>query len=464
MEKNLFAYLNEDSKRRLHTLLSQFTGRIVKQKHLNPTVEGYNQINRNEIVEAFLNCNGRTTSFLIHKYKYQTVSKYSENDFRQDLVQFVDLKIPLYYFQITMVKATDDWIRSKKNYKGIEMFPGLKFEYPQNYEREKNWIRHSVRCLVVKTEGIQEGVKEIKQEKVEIVIPPMVIGMRNRRVSTNQITKIKRLCGNLGCVLVDEQNLNYDKASIIIGILSRGVIHSPYFETRNDKETLKNVPLQHEKLGMLDKNSFETTLMTLEQKSLYFKDSLNKANLKNALIRPLIQALGYQMDDPREVYEDYQVADKTVDFALMHEEMPVFLVKIGGAKETLFSELSEPLKKAPSVRYLLHTDGINYSIYVVHPESGVTYLESARINSFTDNVSLLYSFAKKSLNENMDSDILKTLKNKVTRKVAIQHVKNLIKNPTQELIEVLKKQGVDSNSMVSIFHDAVNEFSSECRG
>lgn len=458
--KELFSFLNEESKVRLHTLLGQHISRHLKKQFPEPTIDLFNSVNRKELAREIVDKYGKSASFLIHKYNYTTTRTYTEREFFDDIIHFVDLKIPLYYYRQTMLQPNDDWIRFKKHYKGINMFPGMKFEFFQNIEREKKWINQSLKCIEVK--DIKEKPPEPSKEVPGIELTLKPIPKSGSKASQNQLNRIQSLSKNIGISITNLDILNKKNADVLVGNLSRGVLYTPLFVPKNLDLAYENI----QRLALTEtgynKDNFEANLLILEQRKYAYRN-LNKANLKNVLIRPMLKILGYDLENPNEIYEDFELGDKIIDFAIMKNGKPFILIGIGDNKQSFEKMINPLLNKVPTASYAIYTNGDDYHIYSIQNGKELFIMDTACIRANSHNTPILYCFSKDGILGDKEPALLTHLKNRTARLEQINQVTQIIKNPPQELLEVLAKQGIKSESVISIFHDAVNAFSSECK-
>lgn len=458
--KELFAFLDESSKVRLHTLLSQYISRYLKKQFPEPSVELFNGVNRKELAKEIINKNGQSSSFLIHKYNYKTTRTYTEREFFDDIVQYIDLKIPLYYYRQTMLQPNDDWIRFKKNYKGIRMFPGMNFEFFQNIEREKKWINQSLLCIEEKPKHVKPIVEPVDETLIEITLKPM--DKAGDFASQSQIGKIKNLTKRMGITIGNLQTINNKTANVLIGNLSRGVIYTPLFKPDNLDLAFANLQRLTPSEENMDRDNFEANLMFLEQRK-YAYQNMNKANTKSALIRPMLRMLGFELENPNEVYEEFECGDKVIDFAIMKNGKPFILIVVGDNRQATASMISPLLNKVPSASYLISTNGDDYHMFAVQNKTELHYLDSAYLRANSHNTPLLLSFSKDNIFGDDEPTLITKLKERSNRFEQISQVKQIIKNPPKELLDVLAKQGISTEAAISIFHDAVNEFSQDCK-
>ncbi|ADO59651.1 hypothetical protein [Paenibacillus polymyxa] len=455
--KELFSFLDEASKVRLHTLLSQYISRHLKKQFPVPTVEMFNEVNRTEFAKEILRKNGQSTTFLIHKYKYKTTRTYTESEFFEDIVQYIDLKIPLYYYRQTMLHPKDDWIRFKKSYKGIRMFPGLKFKYHQNIEREKHWIQHTLLCRDAKDHtNSQSRHDPLIQLELKPIVEP------GSKANQKQIRVIQNLCRKMGIAITNLHVLKKNTASALMGNLSRGIIYAPLFQEKNLDLAFANLQKVADTGDSRRRGDFEANLLFLEQRKHAYTN-LNKANTKSVLVRPLLRMLGYDTENPTEVYEEFPCGNQLIDFSIMKDGKPFILIVVSSEKRGFEDRYQTVLNKAPSAAYIIRTNGSEYLIYGIKEGKEIYYLDSATLSVNNHNVPLLQSFAKESIFKEDEPRLLVHLKEEANRILQIGQVKSMIKSPPKELLDVFTKQGISKGSVMSVFHKAINEFSQECK-
>ncbi|MFF2531219.1 hypothetical protein ACFVS2_20165 [Brevibacillus sp. NPDC058079] len=455
MAKVLFSWLNDDSRIRIHTLLGNYLSYYLKQNYPNPTIEEFNGINRDQLTRLFLQKNGQSCSFLVHKYNYTTIFTFTEAEFRRDISQFFDLKMPLFYFRLTVV-GDKDWINYKKRYKGISMFPGMKFQTSSNYEREKDWID---RCVKFSSSKRRES-ESLKSETFELVPNPFT---GKARATKKQISFIRGLCSRAGLVLVNGDNFDYSTASITINALLRGKYQSPAFIIRSsDGKIVTNGNFRR----------FEKEMELLEKLNAIFEQmstkvstrtKLTHSNRKNAFIRPWIEALGYDMTNHEEVFEDFVISggksSDSLDFVIRNNQIPQLFVKYTDSQDSFLQYIATRKKFLKAARYFIVTDGLKFCFYVNHFKFGIILLHTHSLGDDTTEIlHILESFSKETFFDQEEPVLLKELLREQLRETAVDHFKDMLKNPSSELISLFEKEGFEEEVVASLFPQAVNEF------
>ncbi|WPS85701.1 hypothetical protein SMD22_01190 (plasmid) [Brevibacillus halotolerans] len=455
MTKKLFPWLNEESQVRIHTLLGNFLSHYLKKNYLNPTIEDFNAINRDQLTISFLEKHGQSSAFLVHKYKYTVISHFTEAEFRRDISQFFDLKIPLFYFRLTVVKD-NDWINYKKRYKGINMFPGMKFQASSNAEREKEWIE---RCVKFAKKRDRKST-DLKSNIFELVPNPY---STKSKATQKQIAFIRNLCKRLGLVLVNESDFNCDSACVAINALIRGKFVSPAFiiRSKDGKKVQNGDFLLFEKKEQL----FEKLGRTFERMSSRAStlSKLTHSNLKNAFIRPWIDVLGYDLTNYEEVYEDFVITGgkhcEPLDFVIRNNQLPILVVKYTDNREAFLDRIATRKKFLKVARYFIVMNSHEFCFYVNHHKFGLILLHTQSLrDDNTELLTILQSFSKDSLFNEDEPELLKELLQEQLRETAVDRFKNMLKNPSDELISLLKNEGFDEDVVASLFPQAMNEF------
>src|SRR5262245_2099687 len=119
-----------------------------------------------------------------------------------------------------------------------------------------------------------------------------------------------------------------------------------------------------------DRAGLEMQLRALKEKIEKRRGApLNEENTKNALVSPLIQALGWDMGDPDEVNCEYRdkTSDLPVDYALMIDRSPCLLIEakqIGhDMRDHRWTTQTITYATQAGVQWVTLTNGIDWMIY-----------------------------------------------------------------------------------------------------
>lgn len=137
--RKLFEYLTEKDSKSIKTAISVFVSnhKIWEDNEKLPSLIFLNQYSREDIANDFIDKKGLFNG-------YSSISSVSEERARLDIVEYIDLVIPRYYYikkektKEENKKKSSEKIRN--SYKGIENVNGLIFTIKENYQREKEYI------------------------------------------------------------------------------------------------------------------------------------------------------------------------------------------------------------------------------------------------------------------------------------------------------------------------------------
>lgn len=166
---------------------------------------------------------------------------------------------------------------------------------------------------------------------------------------------------------------------------------------------------------------------------------------KNALIMPLINALGYNVFDPTEVVPEYTADVGTkkgekVDYAIMREGAPIILFECKTAGADLDKEHASQLYRYFSVtdaRFGILTNGVNYRVFsdLESPNKmdSRPFLEFSILDINDDVAEQLKKFAKATFDL---EDILSTASDLKYTKGIKRALMEEWTNPSEELVKL----------------------------
>ena len=177
---------------------------------------------------------------------------------------------------------------------------------------------------------------------------------------------------------------------------------------------------------------------------------------KNALVMPMLQALGYNVFNPMEVIPEY-ISDigtkkgEKVDYALIENGEPIILVECKHWKENLDNHVSQIYRYfgASKVKFGILTNGIEYRVYSDLDNKNV--MDKMPFLTFTilaDDVELL---AIQSLHKSVFNSVEMVEKAKILKNnsVIANAVSNEFNDPSDALVKLLIRSGFGSTKRVT---------------
>jgi hypothetical protein len=196
--------------------------------------------------------------------------------------------------------------------------------------------------------------------------------------------------------------------------------------------------------------------------------------VKQALILPFLNLLGFDVWDPREVIPEYKAgwakAAEKIDYALLVGDKPVVFVEAKGPNEVLSNhdpQLAKYFNSTPELKFAIITNGVQYRFFTDLQEPNILDKKpffEFDLEQFTDSdIATLERFRKEVFNVNSlvsyaeDLVYLSTLKNEFKRllrepsdeftKFAIKSAGLVEGNITQKVVErfrTLVKDGISA--------------------
>lgn len=124
----------------------------------------------------------------------------------------------------------------------------------------------------------------------------------------------------------------------------------------------------------------QSSAFDLIERARNFEDKkLNEGQTKDALVRPFIKALGYDVSDPFEVSAEYTADIKPkqgekIDYAILHDGVPHILVEckaLGYNLENSCPQLKRYFSTLPEAKFAILTDGIRYFFYSDYDQKNI---------------------------------------------------------------------------------------------
>ena len=177
---------------------------------------------------------------------------------------------------------------------------------------------------------------------------------------------------------------------------------------------------------------------------------------KNALVMPMLQALGYNVFNPMEVIPEF-TADlgikkgEKVDYALMEAGKPVILVECKHWKEDLDNHVSQMHRYfgVTSAKFGILTNGIEYRVYSDLDDKNI--MDTVPFLTFSIYTEEENLFNVKELHKGVfdSKDMVAKAKILKNNSVISEAVYTEFNNPSEEFIRLLIKSGFGSSKRIS---------------
>jgi hypothetical protein len=195
-----------------------------------------------------------------------------------------------------------------------------------------------------------------------------------------------------------------------------------------------------------------------------FEAITNEAATKTVLVQPFLKALGYKVDNMKEVYPEYpvefaDVKNELIDYAILQDEVPIILVECKPCNEELkkkhVAQLINYYPKIKGSKFGILTNGIKYRFFtdieIEHLLDEEPFLELDILKMKTPDINEIEMFSKP-INKDGVHERAVELKR-------IREIKNLIesefKKPSKEFIKFIAnkiiKEGVISPTIQKKF-------------
>jgi predicted type IV restriction endonuclease len=194
---------------------------------------------------------------------------------------------------------------------------------------------------------------------------------------------------------------------------------------------------------------FQKNIKILGERVTSLKDDiLTEESTKNAFIMPLIQLLGYDIFNPKEVIPEF-TADigikkgEKVDYAIIKDNKPILIIECKQCKTKLdvYKTQLHRYFHVTKSRFSLLTDGINYQLFTDLVEPNIMddepFLEFNIENISDNDITELYKFHKSIF----EIDLIFNNANNLKYSNDIKNLlKNELTNPSEEFIKYITKR------------------------
>lgn len=206
----LFDYFQESDIKRIKISIGQSIKNVVANtfKDKGKLPEQYNNIDRMKFAENFINKKlANKFKFDIFSKWYKTTREFDRCEFENDIAQYMDLKIPYYYYlelsKLNKVKGTNS---NKFLYKGINSLEGFKFLYNENYVIESELL-NALSTIQITRDRVPITYKQLKYLK-------RLIKYANKSLRVEDMAKCNSLKNEIEIIGI--QNLTLEEAKLYI--------------------------------------------------------------------------------------------------------------------------------------------------------------------------------------------------------------------------------------------------------